>query len=506
MGKRVARPKWSRKWIGIAAAAVLLLLCAVFFLRPQHTDLRDGDVRLVHEGSASQIKKGAERKGQFVIASSQLPVDVKVYKSSERTARQICQLLYEPLLSVTDGGEVKPVLADRVTFSSDGRSAEVTLGKHRFSDGSSVTAQDVYSAYLLIAAKDSENQRKTAIASIEGAEAYIRGAEDGIAGIEILNEGKMRFTFSQPSVRNLEALTVPVVKETQECEFPLGSGSYQLESFQGLQEVTLGVNPHGAGNFDYKKIRFVNGTRQALEQGAAEFSIDAMVVGNQEIYELAKSTGGYDIYAYPSTERAYITFAPQSSLTVRQTVGAAFQGDDFWENVNAIRKTPDGNLPVSGFASPRYAGKDAMMGQLQKLHIDKLTKELAEERGKASVTLAIPDTTVNRSYYGILAQQFAEAGIELQADFNGSPESCDMALSFVDLRSPEEILRETIGSAEYDAWIAQQLHQDYRSVYSALEKQAVNTLPVIPMGAAANKIAILADCRDQALLELLLEA
>ncbi len=505
MAKRIARPKRSQKWIGIAGAAVVLLLGAVLLLRPRSADLVDGGVRLLYEGSVSQINKEAAQKGKFTVACGQLPVDVAFYKSSEQTARQLCRLLYEPLVSISAGGEVEPVLAKKVTFSADGLSAEVTLGKHRFSDGSSVTAQDVYNAYLLVAAKDSENPRKEAVAAIEGGEAYLKGVADDLAGIEILNEGKLRFTFCEPSLRNLETLTLPVVKETEECEFPLGSGSYRLKQFRGLQEAILAENPRGAGDFDYKEIHFINGTRQALEKGTTDCSVDAMTVGNREIYDLAQSAGGYDIYAYPTVERAYITFAPQSSLAVRQAVGAAFDGDDFWKNVNAIRATPDANLTVSGFASPRYAGKNAFAGQMEKLQAEKAVKELAEERGKATVTVAMTDTTVNRSYYGILAQQFADRGIELQVDFDGTPESCDMTLSFVDLRSPEEILRETIGSAEYDSWIAQQLHEDYRSVYSALEKQAVNTLPVIPMGAAAGKIAVLADCRDQALLEVLME-
>ena len=506
MEKRIACPKWNRKQLGIAVAVgLLLVLGTVWILCPRHASM-EGGVRCLYEGSASQIKRGMEQKGQFTAACGQIPVDVTFYKSSEGTARQLCQLLYEPLVSVSAGGEVAPVLAKKVAFAPDGKSAEVTLGKHCFSDGSTVTAQDVYDAYLLVAARDSANPLKKTIIAIEGGEAYLQGSAEGVVGIEILDEGKLRFTFCTPSLGNLEVLTLPVVKETETCEFPLGSGRYQMERFYGLQEALLTVNPYGEGHCGYQKIRFINGTRQAIEQGIADFSVDAMAVGNQEIYDLAQSAGGYDIYAYPTSERAYITFAPQSSLTVRQAVGAVFDGDDFWKNVDALQKTSHGNLPVSGFASTRYAGKAAFSEQMQKLQAEKLAKKLVEERGKATVTVALADTTVNRSYFGILAQQFANCGIELQADFNGAPESCDMALSFVDPRSPEEILRETLGTAEYEPWIAQQLYKDYQNIYEAIEKQAVNVVPVIPMGAGANQIAVLADCRDQALLQVLMES
>lgn len=506
MAKKIARLQWSRKQIGIAVAVgILLLLGAVWLLCPRHASV-EGGVRCLYEGSASQIKRGTEHKGQFTVACGQIPVDVTFYKSSEKTARQLCQLLYEPLVSASAEGEVKPVLAKRVDFSSDGRSAEVTLGKHCFSDGSPVTAQDVYDAYLLAAARDTADSLRKKIAAIDGGEAYLQGTGEELTGIEILDEGKLRFTFCAPSLCNLEALTLPIVKETEMCEFPLGSGRYQMEHFSGLQEVLLTVNPYSKGQCSYQKIRFINGTRQAIEQGTADFSVDAMAVGNREIYDLAQAAGGYDIYAYPTEERAYITFAPQSSLTVRQAVCAAFDGDDFWENVDALQNTSHGNLPVSGFASPRYAGKAAFGEQMQKLQVEKLAKKLIEERGKATVTVALADTTVNRSYFGILAQQFTDCGIELQADFNGAPESCDMALSFADPRSPEEILRQTLGAAEYEAWIAQQLHKDYQDVYEALEKQAVNVVPILPIGAGANQIAVLADCRDQALLQVLMES
>ncbi len=504
MAKKTACPKKYRKWIGIGAAAALVLLGTVFLVQTQKTAPQEEGVRLLLTGKASKIRKSAEQKGQFTIACGQLPVDTTFYQGSDRTARQLSRLLYEPLLRVSAKGEVEPVLAKTIVFAEDGRSAEVTLGKHRFSDGSFVTAQDVYNAYVqAVKGADAECVWKDAVAAIEGGEAYLRKNADGVTGIEVLGEERLRFTFCRPSVQNLEAMTVPIVKESPESEFLLGSGSYQIERFRGLQEIVLTANPHGENPFGYRQIRFINGTRQALEQGSAQCTVDAMTVGNQDIYELVQSAGGYHVYAYPTTERAYINFAPNSTLTLRQAVGAAVDTDDFWKNVDALHQTPNGNLPVEGFAAPRYAGQDAVSEQLKKMSAKKLAEELAGERGKAAVTVAVEDTTMNRSYIGILTQQLAEQGMELQANYGASPESCDMTLSFADLRTPEDMLRQALGDADYESWIAQQLHRDCRNVYAAMEERALQTLPVLPMGAAAQQVAVLADCKERALMELL---
>lgn len=487
-----------QKWILVGAAALLMVVLLVVWLRNDSS----GDMNryLWYKGQESQVDKDAQRKQEFVIGGSDIPADPRICQQNGLTARQISHLVYEPLVSVSGDKEVQPVLAKTVTFSEDGLTAEVTLENRTFSDGAPVTAEDVLESYRMLNEPVSQNPLKPVMTAIEGMDDFQSGATDTF-GVEVLAADKVRFRFHSVSVNNLEALSAPIVKKSDGELFALGSGGYQLEGMQGMEEVRLVKNPKGNSHLPYERIRFVNATRQRIEQSLEDCSIDAVQINANELAAQVQEAGCYDIYTLPTENRSYLCFAPEASLTVRQTVNAVFDSDSFCKEMDNIMGTDVAYVSGGGLVSPTYTGStDFGNGKRTK----QLAKALEKERGEAVLYVLLDGTTLSRSRFQILVEQFDESGIRLDAVYAeeaGAP--YDFAFSMAESRTPEQLIFDG-SSEEMQQTIANQLSRDYRKTYEVLEQQAGRVLPVVPVGAEAAHWAVLSDCRNADVIALLM--
>ncbi len=503
MGKE-KKHRFSWKWIlsGIVIVAVVLVGVRIYF---QHSSGGAQDY-LWHKGQAAQVKKSAEREKEFVIGGSDIPADPHICLQYGETAQRICRLVYEPLVSVSAAKEVHPVLAQKVTFSEDGLTAEVTLGNKTFSDGSPVTAQDVLESYRILNEPFSHNPLKPVMGAIEGMEAFQNGEGEDF-GVQVLAEDRLQFRFRSVSVNNLEALSAPVVKKTEEGIFVLGTGDYRLESMQGLVEVRLSRNPQGAADLPYEQITFVNATSQKIQNSVEDFSIDAVQISADGIGKLLKESGCYDIYAYPAEGCSYLTFPADASLAVRQTVNSVFDSDAFWKEMETIVGTEGAYASASGLVSPTYEGRTRFGADKNP---DKYVKQLQKERQEAVLTFLLDGSTLSRSRFQILAEQFAEHGVKLEpvvGDGNQEQVSYDFTFSAADPRTPEQLMEDGAADETAQAFadsIAQQLNRNYRKVYESAEKQLGDVMPAVPAGVQTTYLAVLSDCRDSRMLEILM--
>lgn len=494
----------SVKWIAGGLAVLAVVLLGVLFF------VKNGSGReqqyLWYKGQPSQVNKEPDRKNEFVIGGNDIPADPRICQQYGNTAQQISRLVYEPLVRVNRAKEVQPVLAESVTFSEDGLTAEITLKNKTFSDGTPVTAEDVVESYRLLNEPMSQNPLKSVMTAIEGMEAFQYGEAETF-GVQVLEDGKVQFQFASASVDNLEALTAPIVKKTEGELFALGSGGYQIDRMQGMAEVQLVRNPEGQTDLPYERIRFVNATRQRMEQSAEDCSIDAVQINVGAMAELMKEAGCYDIYAYPAGTRAYLSFSADTSQTVRQAVNAMFDSEAFWKEMEPVLGAEGAYAPSARFVSPYYGGSTAFgSGQNPK----KLAKALEQERGEAVLNFRMDGSALSRSRFQILAEQFEQYGVRLEPVYTENAEegaAYDFTFSAGETRAPEQLLRDgtTDEAAQASAErTAKQLHRDYRKIYEDLEQQAGETMPVIPAGAQTAYWAVLADARNSEILQILM--
>ncbi len=499
------KQKPSVGWIlgGVAIVAAVLVGVGAFLKTGSGPEQK----YLWHKGQASQVKKQSERQKEFVIGGNDIPADSHICLQYGNTARKICRLVYEPLICVSGAKEVQPVLAQNVTFSKDGLTAEITLRDKCFSDGSPVTAQDVLESYRLLNGPFSQNPLKPVMGAIEGMEAFQNEEAESFA-IEVLAEDKLQFRFRDASADNLEALSAPVVKKTENSIFALGSGGYCIESMQGFEEVRLSRNPQGHTELPYEQIRFVNATGQRIEQSTKDFSIDAVPVSADGIGEMLKEAGCYDIYAYPAGGCSYLAFSADASLTVRQTVNAIFDSEAFWKEMEPVLGTESAYVPAAGLVSPTYKGSNVFGPEKNP---EKLVKQLQKEREEAVLTFRMDDSALSRSRFQILAEQFEKHGVKLEPVFSDNAQqqtAYDFTFSAADPRTPEQLLRDGCSESEVQTLVqrtAAQLGRDYCKVYEDLEKQAGEMIPAVPAGAQAAYLAVLSDCRNSEMLRLLME-
>ena len=136
------------------------------------------------------------------------------FKANDFTNRTLFSLIYQGLFSTSADFVPYPILCREYRVSADYKTYTVYLNDATFSDGSTVTVEDVLISYQ--AARDSKyyGSRFTHLSSIEAGE-----------------DGSIVFYLRIPVEDFLTLLDIPIVKASQvDAEHPIGSGPYVLES------------------------------------------------------------------------------------------------------------------------------------------------------------------------------------------------------------------------------------------------------------------------------------
>lgn len=168
------------------------------------------------------------------------------YTASTDINRQLCRLMYEPLIKLDNDFNVHYSIAQ--SAETDGTTCTVTLKDTQFSDGSRLTADDVVYSYN--AAKNSSTEYAYKLYEVVSATAS--GS----------NKVIFRILKSDPYFVNL--LDFPIIKKDSEKRKnddgvekpPIGAGRYVSDD----EMTKLTVNPKfsGSGNFSIKEIRLIN--------------------------------------------------------------------------------------------------------------------------------------------------------------------------------------------------------------------------------------------------------
>ena len=183
------------------------------------------------------------------------------YQAKTDINRQICKLLYEPLVKTDDGFKPHNAIAKSVKINKN--ICTVELKQVSFSDGSDVTASDVIYSYNL--AKKYSTPYKYKLYEVISAEAQ---------------GSKVVFRLSQNDPYFANVLDFPIIKsgsdkktDTDSVKFPpIGAGRYKLNS----KNTALVLNDYYFGKSgNIKKISLINSpdsesVSHRIEIGAAD--------------------------------------------------------------------------------------------------------------------------------------------------------------------------------------------------------------------------------------------
>ena len=159
--------------------------------------------------------------------------------------RQLCQLIYEPLVKLDNN--FKPVLSIANDVKTEGKTCTVKINPYKFSDGSTVTADDVVYSYKL--AKSSQTAFATKLYVAESASA--------------VDSSTVSFKLSKADPYFINLLTFPIIKAGSEkiadsdsvLQPPIGSGRYKVNA----EKTGLVMNESFYGEkSSIKEIRLIN--------------------------------------------------------------------------------------------------------------------------------------------------------------------------------------------------------------------------------------------------------
>ena len=148
------------------------------------------------------------------------------YTSNDFTNRTLFSLIYQGLFSVSSEYEAYPILCENYRVSADYKTYTFYIANAAFSDGSTLTTEDVMISFQ--AAKDSK---------------YYGGRFTHVIKFEANEDGSITFYLRTPMEDFISLLDIPIVKASQTEEpHPLGTGPYVFEStLAGAQLRRIGA-------------------------------------------------------------------------------------------------------------------------------------------------------------------------------------------------------------------------------------------------------------------------
>lgn len=225
--------------------------------------------------------------------------------------RQLCKLLYEPLVKLSNEFEAIPALAESV--ESDGKTYTITLKEAKFSDGTTVTAEDVEYSYKL--AKNSD--------TTYGKKLY------EVSSVSVSGK-KITFNLSKIDPYFENVLDFPIIKKGSDEKTdsdsvklpPVGSGRYVLnENMDGLVINNSYFGKKGV----IKEIRLINApdtesVAHYAEIGAADMYFSEISDGNIMRMSGTRQEINLNNLVYIGVNQNY---APLNEPSMRQAISTA---------------------------------------------------------------------------------------------------------------------------------------------------------------------------------------
>lgn len=236
----------------------------------------------------------AAEKNELVMALAVDPDGLDPQRTTAASTFQITNNIYEPLLTVTDQGELTGALADSWEVSEDGLTLTFTLRENaQFSNGNPCDAEAVIASFQRLKAEDSPRAADYA----------------NIVSMEAADERTVVFTTETLDVAALSSFAYPwaaivdvTVADTLTNQ-PVGTGPYTLNQWIPQQSLSLTRNETYPGTVNIDNIEF-----RMMPDAASQIS--AFQNGELDII----SVSGDQVAAFENNPDYNVIQAPANSL------------------------------------------------------------------------------------------------------------------------------------------------------------------------------------------------
>jgi len=355
-------PSWGRAGTSIARAAILLL-----FLACAREEKRPAPV------------EPPPRQGGELRVLSEVAQDLDPVRSDEVYEAVVVRQIYEGLLTLDAGLQLRPALATSWTISPDGRTYSFSLRPGvRFHDGSILDAASVASSLerCIAAHREEPSFASMCLCSIKGAEGRAAGRSSPVEGLRALNERTLEIELSEPLSLFLKVLAMEQTAVTGPGgigrggkasleEQPIGTGPFRFVRRRDDGGIVLGrFDDYWGERANLDSLVFLP-SRSVAAGDEAEASppieIGALVRGDADYVELPSGTSalarslGFVVHRTPELSVSFMGLRcdrpPLDDPAVRRAALLAIHREKL------VAVDPEGMVPVNGFLPPGMPGR-----------------------------------------------------------------------------------------------------------------------------------------------------
>jgi ABC-type transport system substrate-binding protein len=294
--------------------------------------------------SPNATTPASTKPSELVIAANKEPVGFDPNKVPAESSLRIYSLIYDTLTTMDKDFNVKPSLADKWTFSEDGKTLTFNLHQGvKFHNGREFTSDDVkYTLERIMDPKEAALSKSSlsSINTIETPDKYTVVLKLKTADTAIL--ANLANPFSSIVPKEITDLNKQSV----------GTGPFMMDKVDPGQLVTLKKNPNyfnkSVPKVDILTFRIMNDEAErmaAIRSG----KIDLAIITNESA-KLLENQKNVSISSFDSLQYLYVAMnvakKPFDDVRVRQAISYAINRDDI---VNSVWK---GQAAVSGPMSP----------------------------------------------------------------------------------------------------------------------------------------------------------
>jgi peptide/nickel transport system substrate-binding protein len=364
---------------------------------------------------------GGGASGTLIHGTTDQPVSYDPAGSYDLPSYNVIFNVYQNLMQVPPGGsKPEPEAAESCDFTDDERTVyECTLEEGlTFSDGSDFTSEDVKASF----------DRNLKIADPQGASSLYLN----LKSIDTPDDTTVVFNLKASDATWPFLLTtggaaiVPAEypkDEIQPSDEVIGSGRYQVESYEPGQQTVLTANPEYGGDdpaqVEQVLIQYFDKSstlKQAVEQGEVELAYRSL--SPTDVDDL-QGTSGVEVVEGPGGEIRYLNFnidlqegSDEQKTAVRQAVAQVIDRTSIAENVYNDTAEPLYSMIPAGLPFHTEAFADVYGEQPD---VDAATQTLEDAGVKTPVPLEVWWTP---SHYGpVSGDEYAE--IKRQLDETG---------------------------------------------------------------------------------------
>ncbi len=227
-------------------------------------------------------------------------------------------VIYSPLVKINSDLSTKNILLDSYTRSKDGLSFTFTLGNHKFSDGSPVTADNVITSLKLLEGNP---------------ESCFYQVFDYISSYKKLSDNKFLINLTKPNSNFVSLLNFPIVKDEKSN---IGSGPFMVKEITD-EAVILSANKNSVTLPSLKEVTVRIFPNTEVSKDA--FSNNETDIINADINTLAQfsSKTGIKEYKYISDNFTFLGFNCENEffkdINVKKAIASLIDKDKLCQSI-----------------------------------------------------------------------------------------------------------------------------------------------------------------------------